>query len=180
VGVIIAAAGFSMPTAALSQSVSTDRASEIIKDTAESICGTVKQEGSQSTVDINGKVSADANLSLGGILKGLIGKLVEAGASISATVKSEAYHGVLRDQTPSVINNNTNCRLAVVNFLASRVLTQLSFQKLRLAHKNPGTNIEVDHSMFLNNGAVFSVPPGINVCLVDSTLIGNNKIIDIK
>jgi hypothetical protein len=34
--------------------------------------------------------------------------------------------------------------------------------------------------MFLNNGTVFSVPPGINIFLVDSTLIGNNKILDIK
>jgi hypothetical protein len=82
----------------------------------------VKQEGSQSTVDINSKISADANLSLEGILKGFIWKLVEAGASISATVKSEAYQGVVRDQIPSVINNNTNCRLAVLNFLASRLL----------------------------------------------------------
>jgi hypothetical protein len=104
-------------TPALSQDATTPAELALIKDAAASICGTVRQDGSMTETDANGQVSVDANLNLGGFLKNLIGKLIEAGASTSGTIKNENYQNVVRDHLASVINHNADCRLEHRTFI---------------------------------------------------------------
>src|ERR1700677_3896304 len=81
-------------TPALSQDATTPAELALIKDAAASICGTVRQDGSMTETDANGQVSVDANLNLGGFLKNLIGKLIEAGAATSGKKKNKNYKNV--------------------------------------------------------------------------------------
>jgi hypothetical protein len=166
-------------TPALSQDATTTAALAIIKDTADGICGTVRQDGSKTQTNTSGSVSVDANLNLGGILKNLIGKLIEGGVSTSATIKNENYQNVVRDHLASVINHNSDCRLEVFEVLVSRLL----FKEVvadSICPQKPGSNITVAHSLFVGNGTVFSVAPDVNVCVVDSTLKNNKHVFDSK
>jgi hypothetical protein len=166
-------------TPALSQDASTTAALGIIKDAADSICGTVRQDGSKTETDANGKLSVDANLNLGGVLKNVIGKLIAGGVSTSGTITNENYQNVVRDQLASVISHNEDCRLEVFQVLASRLL----FKEVvadRVCPQKPGPSITVEHSLLQDNGTVFGVAPGVNVCVIDSTLKGNKNVFDVK
>jgi hypothetical protein len=79
---IAVAAGLLIPTFALSQDA-TNAALATIKKAADDICGTVKQDGSSTRLDVTGTIGGTVNLNIGGVLKDLIGTLIDGNASIS-------------------------------------------------------------------------------------------------
>jgi hypothetical protein len=84
----------------------------LIRDYAIQICGTVPLEGTDAGVKLSANASAKVS--------GLIGKLFSAEAG--ANTESEHYIGVLQQDLPNAILNNTNCRLAVFNVLLAKLV----------------------------------------------------------
>jgi hypothetical protein len=120
--VVTALAILAIPSAACAQDAGTSAAIVTIKEAANGICGTVKQEGNSTDMGANGTIGGNVNLNVGGFLKNLIGKLIEGSASISGAWKDEYYQGVLRGQLAAVINKNTDCRMEVLNLLSGSLL----------------------------------------------------------
>lgn len=175
---IAAAAWFLMPAPVLSQAENTSAALTTIEKAADDICGAVKQEGSSAERDVTGTIGGTVNLNIGGILRDLIGKLIEGNASISGAWKSEQYQGVLREHLASVVIKNSNCRLDVLKILSS------SLMYTAIVNNNnscpPGPNITIDRSVFLNNKTAVSIAPGISLCIVDTTMKDNGSGLEVR
>ena len=76
---------------------------QIIRDTAASICNTVKEaKGQKSDVQIEGDVKAQ--------LGGLVGKLVDAGASGKGSLSREEFEGLSQDATAAALEGDRTCR----------------------------------------------------------------------
>jgi hypothetical protein len=81
---------------------------QIIRDTAASICNTVKEaKGQKSDVQIQGDVKAQ--------LSGLVGKLVDAGASGKGSLNREEFEGLSRDATATALEGDRVCRERLFN-----------------------------------------------------------------
>ena len=81
---------------------------ELIRDTAASICNTVKEaKGQQSDVQIQGDVSAK--------LGGLVGKVVNVGGSSKGSLTNEEFDGLSREATATALGDDRGCRERVFN-----------------------------------------------------------------
>jgi hypothetical protein len=79
-----------------------------------------------------------------------------------------------------VINNNTNCRFDVFNLLATRLIYTAVVPDIRSCPHGAGPTINVERSSFLGNGTAISVPLGVTVCVIDSTMKDNGKGIEVR
>jgi hypothetical protein len=81
---------------------------QIIRDTAASICNTAKEaKGQKSDIQIQGDVKAQ--------LGGLVGKLVDAGASGKGSLSREEFEGLSRDATAAALEGDRVCRERLFN-----------------------------------------------------------------
>ena len=85
----------------------------VIANTAERICGVVKDQGSASSAAAKGAVSVE--------LKGLASELAKAGAEGSGSISSEEYQGVVREQVGPLMKDLSNCRFQVFQILAFKI-----------------------------------------------------------
>lgn len=85
--------------------VDTDKASSLIKDMAETMCGEMFKGGHSSSRSL----SPEASVRVNSILK----QIVDAGGSIKGDISSSDYYGVLHDQLGDTIKNGQQCRLHV-------------------------------------------------------------------
>jgi hypothetical protein len=81
---------------------------QIIRDTAASICNTVKEaKGQKSDVQIQGDVKAQ--------LGGLAGRLIDAGVSGKGSLNREEFEGLSRDATAAALEGDRVCRQQLFN-----------------------------------------------------------------
>jgi hypothetical protein len=169
--IIVALRTFLTPTASLAQdSESTKAALAAIKDAADSICGTVREEGSQTEIDTSGKI--------GGALNNLIKTLIDIDASLSVTIKRTDYQGVIREQLAGVIENNTNCRRGIFDILAARMVYTTIVANRQSCPPETGLNIE--SSNFFHNRTGVSVPLGTRLCIIDTTMKDNETGVEVR
>src|SRR4051794_17269939 len=76
---------------------------QLIKDTAASVCNTVKEaKGQKSDLQIQGDVKAQLN--------GLIGKFVDVGGGAKGALTREEFEGLSREATSSALEGDRGCR----------------------------------------------------------------------
>ena len=81
---------------------------QMIKDTAASICTTVKEaKGQKSDIQVQGDIKAE--------LSGLLGKIANAGASGKGALTREEFEGLSRDATATALQGDRDCRERLFN-----------------------------------------------------------------
>lgn len=81
---------------------------QTIKDTAASICNTIKEaKGQKSDVQIQGDVNAE--------LGGLLGKVANIGGSSKGALTREEFDGLSRDATATALLGDRDCRERLFN-----------------------------------------------------------------
>lgn len=85
----------------------------VIANTAERICGVVKDQGSASSVAAKGAVSVE--------LRGLASQIQTTGGQSSGSITSDEYQGVLRDQVGPLMQNLSDCRFKVFQILVFKI-----------------------------------------------------------
>jgi hypothetical protein len=96
---------------------------QTIKDTAASICNTVKEaKGQKSDVQIQGDVNAE--------LGGLLGKVANVGGSGKGALTREEFEGLSREATATALQGDRDCRERLFNKMFDRLS----------AGPEPGTN----------------------------------------
>jgi hypothetical protein len=87
---------------------------QIIRDTAASICDTVKEaRGRKSEVHIQGDVKAE--------LRGLAGKLFAVGGATGGTFTEEEFEGLSQDATAAAMQGDRDCRERVFHKMFDRL-----------------------------------------------------------
>jgi hypothetical protein len=76
---------------------------------ADGICNVIDTTGNSESEQVKGEVKAQ--------LSGLAAKFADAGISGSGTLESEHFRNVFQQDLPSVLKNNTDCRLEVFRTL---------------------------------------------------------------
>lgn len=102
-------------TAAPAQSLNLEALHEI-DAFAESFCGKFLTEGNTNSVEVTGQAEAD--------LKGLLNKLADLGVSGTATINTESYAGVLREDVRGTMQDSRECKLMIWNDLKATVAQQ--------------------------------------------------------
>jgi hypothetical protein len=106
---------------------------QLIRDTATSICNTVKEaKGQKTDLQLEGEVKAQ--------LSGLLGKVLDVGGASKGSLTREEFEGLSRDATATALEGDRGCRERVFN----RMFDKLSDVEL---------NNKVPHSLFSNNVA---------------------------
>jgi len=81
---------------------------QMIRDTAASICNTVKEaKGRKSDAQLQGDVNAE--------LGGLIGKVAKIGGSGKGALNQEEFEGLSRDATATALQGDRDCRERLFN-----------------------------------------------------------------
>jgi len=89
---------------------------EVIRDTAASICNTVKEaKGQKSDYQIEGDVKAQ--------LGGLAGKLVDVVGSGKGSVSREEFEGLSRDSTAAALEGDRGCRKRLFKEMFDKLTT---------------------------------------------------------
>ena len=102
---------------------------ELIRDTAASICNTVKEaKGQQSDVQIQGDVSAK--------LGGLVGKVVDVGGSGRGSLTREQFEGLSREATATAMEGDRGCRERVFDKMFDKLSAEEPGKRDR-AETNP-------------------------------------------
>jgi hypothetical protein len=104
---------------------------QLIRDTAMSICNTVKEaKGQKTDLQLEGEVKAQ--------LRGLLGKVLDVGGASKGSLTREEFEGLSRDATATALEGDRGCRERVFNKM---------FDKLSDAELNN----KVPRSLFSNN-----------------------------
>jgi len=81
---------------------------QIIKDTAQSVCNTVRDaKGQKSELQLQGDIKAE--------LGGLAGKIVDAGIAGKGSLSREDFEGLSREATAAALEGDRGCRERVFN-----------------------------------------------------------------
>src|SRR5260221_4692912 len=81
---------------------------QMIKDTAASICTTIKEaKGKMTQSQLEGNVKAQLN--------GLVGKIVDVGGAAKGSLAREDFEGVSREATAIALEGDRGCRERVFN-----------------------------------------------------------------
>ena len=93
---------------------------QLIRDTAASICNTIKEaKGQKTDVQLQGDVKAE--------LTGLVGKIVTAGVSGTTKLNKEEFEGLTREATATALEGDRGCRERVFDKMFDKLgeVTQL-------------------------------------------------------
>ena len=106
---------------------------EVIKQTASSICDTVKDaKGKKSQVQLEGEVSAK--------LTGLVEKLADIGITGGGSYTGEQFEGLTQEATASALEGDRDCRERIFN----KMFDRLSILKDRkLDYKDNGRRVDL-------------------------------------
>ena len=116
---------------------------QIIKDTAASICNTVKEaKGQKSDIQIQGDVRAQ--------LGGLVGKVADIGGSSKGAMTREEFEGLSRDATATALQGDRDCRERLFN----KMFDQLSAAPDQHANRAPPSVMP---------GEIYPAAPGYRV-----------------
>jgi hypothetical protein len=88
----------------------------LIKDTAVSICNTVKDvKGEKTDVQIQGEIK--------GQLSGLLGRLASAGASTTGSLSRTEFEGLTQDATGIALTGDRDCRERIFDKIFAAILS---------------------------------------------------------
>jgi hypothetical protein len=87
---------------------------DVINNTADRICGVVRDSGSASSSAVQGAVNAE--------LSGLASRLAGAGLQGTVSITNEDYQGVLRNELGSTLSNVAACKLKVFESLQNKLI----------------------------------------------------------
>jgi hypothetical protein len=107
----------------------------LIRDTAASICNTVKEiKGEKTQAQIQGEVK--------GQLSGLLGKLSGAEASVSGTgtLSREAFEGLTQDATAISLAGDRDCRMKLFDRMFDQITSTSSGTTGPVIQQTNGTN----------------------------------------
>ena len=107
-------AAINLPASAANDLESQAKALSIIRDFANEICGSVKAEGTSSSIELSG----DARAKLGGALA----KVADLGIEGAAKYRSEEYKNVLQKDLAATIHQSTNCKFDVFQLLHEKMV----------------------------------------------------------
>jgi hypothetical protein len=85
----------------------------VIANTAERICGVIKDQGSASSAAAKGAVSVE--------LRGLASQIQTTGGQNSGSITSDEYQGLVRDQVGPLMKDLSNCRFEVFKILVFKI-----------------------------------------------------------
>ncbi len=108
---------FCFAKVALSQTLNSQQML-IIRETAASICNTVEAKGRKTETQLQGDVKAQLN--------GLIGKLVDVGASSRGSLSREEFEGLSREATAEALTGDRNCRERVFGKMLDKLTLESS------------------------------------------------------
>jgi hypothetical protein len=152
----------------------------LIRDTATSICNTVKDASGKST---NSQVQGEIK----GELSGLFSRLATAGLSGTGSITNETFDGLTRDATAAALSGDRDCRERVFDKMFDRISNSTEpdsesyderLKKLITAGLcAPGTTMIIENSRLDNNGnaGLESNDPNQRICFLNSTASGNGK-----
>jgi hypothetical protein len=133
---VVAALGCGVGALAASAQQLNPQQVQLIKDTAASICNTVKEaKGEKSDLQMQGEIKAQLN--------GLIGKVVDLGGSGRGSFTREEFEGLSRDATATALEGDRGCRERVFNKM---------FDKLSLVEPSPAAAVGSNQPIFIYNG----------------------------
>jgi hypothetical protein len=102
-GLSVALASGASISSALAQEQLSSQQVQMIRDTAASICNTIKEaKGQRSDVQLEGDVKAQ--------LGGLVGKFVDVAGSGKGSLSREEFEGLSRDATAAALEGDRGCR----------------------------------------------------------------------
>jgi hypothetical protein len=87
---------------------------ELISNTADRICGVVRDSGTASSSAVQGAVNAE--------LSGLASRLAGAGLQGTGSITNEDYQGVLRSELAITIRDIAACKLRVFDSLQAKLI----------------------------------------------------------
>lgn len=90
----------------------------IIRETADSICYSVEQRGSENDKELDAKVQAK--------ISGVLARIAELDVSGSGKLQTENYQGVSRNQLLPALIHSTNCKNDVFHSLVERMVPSLA------------------------------------------------------
>lgn len=93
----------------------------LIVAAADGVCGEYNREGSETSVEVNGKVNAEVS--------GLIKKLTDAGISGDTKIANKDYSGVFRAELSSELKDVRKCRKAIFDKLVEITFSPTSNQE---------------------------------------------------
>jgi hypothetical protein len=96
---------------------------ELINNTADRICGVIKDMGTASSSEVQGSVNAE--------LSGLAARLASAGIKGTGGITNEAYQGVLRADLGPVLRDLAACKYKVFDSLQAKLLMAASIPPTR-------------------------------------------------
>ena len=87
---------------------------QLIRDTAASICNTVKDtKGQKTDLQLEGDVKAQLN--------GLVGKIVDVGGAGKGSLTREEFEGLSREATGSALESDRGCRERVFDKMFDKI-----------------------------------------------------------
>jgi hypothetical protein len=107
----------------------------LIRDTAASICNTVKDiKGEKTDAQIQGEVK--------GQLSGLLGKLsgTEGSASGTGTLSRDAFEGLTQDATAAGLTGDRDCRMKLFDKMFDKITATTSGATGTVIQQTNGTN----------------------------------------
>jgi hypothetical protein len=107
----------------------------LIRDTAASICNTVKEiKGEKTYAQIQGEVK--------GQLSGLLGKLsgTEASASGTGTLSRDAFEGLTQEATATSLAEDRDCRMKLFDRMFDKITATTSGATGTVIQQTNGTN----------------------------------------
>jgi tetratricopeptide (TPR) repeat protein len=126
---------------------------QIARDTATSICDTVKEaKGQKTNVQIQGDVNAKLN--------GFLGKIADLGVSTKGSLTREEFDGLSQDATATALEGDRGCRERVFNKM---------FDKLSAAQQNVTAPGGVAAGGNINNSPItIGIPPAMLPGLIEA------------
>ncbi|QGY32504.1 hypothetical protein [Pantoea cypripedii] len=86
-----------------------DKATSIIKDMAETICGQMIYDGRKHSESLSAEATAKVN--------NLLRQIADVGGVINGNISQSGYYGVLQEQLGTTIKDNQDCREHIWNDL---------------------------------------------------------------
>ena len=88
-----------------SAEIDVDKASTLVKEMAETICGQMIYDGNKHSEALSASATAKVN--------NLIKQIADIGGTVQGEISRSGYYGVLQEQLGSTIKNNQDCRMHI-------------------------------------------------------------------
>ena len=137
------------------------RALNLIVQTADSLCQTIKMAGESESASVQGKVDAQVN--------GLIKKFADLGISGGADLKTESYTALLRADLPTALKDEHACKLKVFEDLQGKMIPGPRLEQQSAIAREIELCDTKNNDLVSENpprAAVFEIPESYNITYI--------------